>query len=159
MLMVNLPKELQPKILFYTLFQNYRPVEEQDILLNMPDLAIRSLSMEGRMTVCNMSIESGARGGLIAPDETTFRYIKGREFAPKGEDFEKAVEKWKKLKTDEDAVFDKELTYDAADIEPMITYGTNPGMGIKISGNIPAENEIEEKSAASFQKIIELYGI
>ncbi len=96
--------------------------------------AIRSLSMEGRMTVCNMSIESGARGGLIAPDETTFEYIKGREFAPEGKEFDQAVEKWRLLKSDKDAVFDKELHFDAADIEPMITYGTNPGMGAKISG-------------------------
>lgn len=119
---------------------------------------IRSLSMEGRMTVCNMSIESGARGGLIAPDETTFRYIQGREFAPEGKDFEKAVEKWKKLKTDEDAVFDKEFTFDASDIEPMITYGTNPGMGAKVSGKIPEEKEIEENSRASFRKSLAYMG-
>ncbi|MGC9344016.1 MAG: 3-isopropylmalate dehydratase large subunit, partial [Bacteroidales bacterium] len=120
--------------------------------------AIRSLSMEGRMTVCNMSIESGARGGHIAPDETTFEYIKGREFAPKGEDFERAVEKWRELKSDEDAVFDKEFTFDAADIEPMITYGTNPGMGIKINQNIPAENEIEKSTIASFKKSLGYMG-
>ena len=104
------------------------------------------MSMEGRMTVCNMSIEMGARGGMIAPDETTFDYVKGREFAPKGEDFEKKVAYWKTLKTDEDAVFDQEYFLDAADIEPMITYGTNPGMGIKITGNIPTLKD------ASFEK-------
>lgn len=114
--------------------------------------AIRSLSMEGRMTVCNMSIESGARGGMIAPDDTTYEYIKGREFAPLGADFDKAVEKWKQLASDEDAVFDAELTYDAADIEPMITYGTNPGMGVKISGQIPAETDIEKSNLVTFQK-------
>src|SRR5690606_19800414 len=89
------------------------------------------MSMEGRMTVCNMSIEMGARGGLIAPDETTYEYVKGREFAPKGAEFEKMKAKWENLKTDDDAVFDQEYSFDAADIEPMITYGTNPGMGIK----------------------------
>ncbi len=120
--------------------------------------AIRSLSMEGRMTVCNMSIESGARGGMIAPDETTYEYMKGREFAPKGEDFEKAVAKWEKLKTDEDAVFDYELTYDAADIEPMITYGTNPGMGAKVSGHIPTEEEIEKSNLVTFQNAMKYMG-
>ena len=120
--------------------------------------AFRSLSMEGRMTVCNMSIECGARGGLIAPDETTFEYIKGREFAPQGADFDKAVERWKELKTDDDAAFDKELHYDASDIEPMITYGTNPGMGTKIKGNIPSENEIEESNLVTFRKSMEYMG-
>ncbi|CAA0232027.1 3-Isopropylmalate dehydratase, large subunit [Tenacibaculum maritimum] len=104
------------------------------------------MSMEGRMTVCNMSIEMGARGGIIAPDETTFEYIKGREFAPKGEAFDKKVAYWKTLKTEEDAQFDKEYSLDAADIEPMLTYGTNPGMGIKITEKIPFEED------ASFEK-------
>ena len=117
--------------------------------------AIRSLSMEGRMTVCNMSIESGARGGLIAPDETTFNYLRGRKFAPSGKDFEEAVEQWKLLKSDEDAVFDKELHFDAADIEPMITYGTNPGMGTKISGRIPALEEIDPSTRNSFKKSLD----
>jgi 3-isopropylmalate/(R)-2-methylmalate dehydratase large subunit len=104
------------------------------------------MSMEGRMTVCNMSIEMGARGGMIAPDKTTFEYVKGREFAPKGADFDKKVAYWKTLPTDADAVFDQEYSFDASDIEPMITYGTNPGMGIKITQNIP------ENKDASFQK-------
>lgn len=104
------------------------------------------MSMEGRMTVCNMSIEMGARGGMIAPDDTTYAYIKGREFAPKGDEFEKKVAYWKTLKTDDDAVFDREYSFDAGDIEPMVTYGTNPGMGIKISEVIP---EFED---ASFEK-------
>ncbi len=99
--------------------------------------AIRSLSMEARMTICNMSIEMGARGGLIAPDEKTFEYVRGREFAPKGEDFEKAVAQWQQLYTDEDATFDTEYTFRAEDIEPMVTYGTNPGMGMGISDSIP----------------------
>ncbi|MGJ5641886.1 3-isopropylmalate dehydratase large subunit [Formosa sp. S-31] len=105
-----------------------------------------NMSMEGRMTVCNMSIEMGARGGMIAPDQTTFDYVEGREFAPKGEEFEKMVAYWKTLPTDQGAVFDKEYTFDAADIEPMVTYGTNPGMGIKISEHIPNSDD------ASFEK-------
>jgi 3-isopropylmalate/(R)-2-methylmalate dehydratase large subunit len=120
--------------------------------------AIRSLSMEGRMTVCNMSIESGARGGLIAPDETTFEYLKGRKFAPAGAEFEKAVEKWKQLKSDEDAVYDKELLFDAEDIEPMITYGTNPGMGTGITGRIPRLEEIEDSARESFKKSMNYMG-
>ncbi len=113
---------------------------------------IRGLSMEGRMTVCNMSIESGARGGLIAPDETTFEYIKGREFAPSGSAFDAAVSTWEKLQSDEDALFDKELHFDAADIEPMITYGTNPGMGVKINAHIPSVEEIEPGNRESYMK-------
>lgn len=101
--------------------------------------AIRSLSMEGRMTVCNMSIECGARGGLIAPDSTTFEYLKGRPHAPRGEAWDAAVKRWSELYSDPDAVFDAELHFDAADIEPMITYGTNPGMGTAITGSIPAD--------------------
>ncbi|WP_028871475.1 3-isopropylmalate dehydratase large subunit [Psychroserpens burtonensis] len=104
------------------------------------------MSMEGRMTVCNMSIEMGARGGMIAPDQTTFDYVEGREFAPKGEVFENKVAYWKTLPTDKDAQFDKEYYFEAEDIEPMLTYGTNPGMGIKISEFIP------EVSDASFEK-------
>ena len=108
-----------------------------------------NMSMEGRMTVCNMSIEMGARGGMIAPDETTFEYIKGRKFAPKGKEFEDKVAYWKTLPTDDGATFDKEYTFDAEDIEPMITYGTNPGMGIKISETIPnSKSESDKKSLA-----------
>lgn len=114
--------------------------------------AIRSLSMEARMTICNMSIEMGARGGMIAPDEVTFEYLKGREFAPKGEEWDKAIAYWKTLRSDDDAIFDKEVTFDAADIEPMITYGTNPGMGIAIGGNIPSGEELDSASRASFDK-------
>ncbi|HUH45637.1 MAG TPA: aconitase family protein, partial [Arenibacter sp.] len=103
----------------------------------------RNMSMEGRMTVCNLSIEMGARGGMIAPDEKTFEYIKGREFTPKGADWDKAMAYWKTLKTDEGAQFDKEVTFDASKIEPMITYGTNPGMGIGISDGIPNAESME----------------
>lgn len=117
---------------------------------------IRNLSMEARMTICNMSIEMGARGGLIAPDETTFTYIKGRKFAPIGAAFDEAVATWKKLATDEGAKYDVVLTFDAADIAPMITYGTNPGMGIKVTDRIPTPAELKEISAqASFTKSLE----
>ena len=112
----------------------------------------REMSMEGRMTVCNMSIEMGARGGMIAPDETTFEYVKGKEFAPKGEELDQKIAYWKTLPTDEGAVFDKEYNFDAEDIAPMITYGTNPGMGIKITEKIP------ELDDASFEKSLEYMG-
>jgi 3-isopropylmalate/(R)-2-methylmalate dehydratase large subunit len=101
---------------------------------------IRSLTMEGRLTLCNLSIESGARGGMIAPDETTFDYIKNREFAPIGEEWERSLAYWRTLKTDDEAVFDKEINFRAEDIEPMITYGTNPGMGMGINETIPAQS-------------------
>jgi 3-isopropylmalate/(R)-2-methylmalate dehydratase large subunit len=117
--------------------------------------AIRSLSMEARMTICNMSIEMGARGGLIAPDETTFAYVKGREFAPKGEAWDKALAYWKTLYTDADAEFDKVLTFDAADIEPMITYGTNPGMGMGVTRRIPSLEQLDEKEQPSFRKSLD----
>ena len=100
---------------------------------------IRSLSMEGRMTVCNMSIECGARGGMIAPDEKTFEYLRGRERAPQGAAYDEAVARWRELYSDADAVFDREYRFDAADIAPMITYGTNPGMGMAVDGTIPAD--------------------
>lgn len=114
--------------------------------------AIRSLSMEGRLTLCNLSIEMGARGGFIAPDEVTFAYLKDKPFAPKGAAWEKAVAQWKKLKSDADAVFDKEVSFDAADIEPMITYGTNPGMGIGISQQIPAPQTASDEKALKYMQ-------
>jgi len=120
--------------------------------------AITELSMEARMTICNMSIEMGARGGMIAPDETTFNYIKGREFAPKGTKWDEAVAYWKTLYTDADATFDKTLKYDAADIGPMITYGTNPGMGISINKNIPSLDSIEESNKVTFKKALDYMG-
>jgi 3-isopropylmalate/(R)-2-methylmalate dehydratase large subunit len=116
-----------------------------------------NMSMEGRMTVCNMSIEMGARGGMIAPDETTFAYIKGREKAPKGEEWEKMLAFWKTLKTDEEASFDAEHHFDAADIEPMITYGTNPGMGIGISEFIPRAKDLAG-GISTFEKSLNYMG-
>lgn len=115
--------------------------------------AFTDLSMEARMTVCNMSIECGARGGLIAPDQTTFDYVKGREFAPKGDDWDAKVEEWKQLYSDEDALFDKEYTFDAADIEPQITYGTNPGMGMGITETVADEQDVTYKKALEYMKV------
>jgi 3-isopropylmalate/(R)-2-methylmalate dehydratase large subunit len=115
------------------------------------------MSMEGRMTVCNLSIEMGARGGMIAPDETTFDYIKNREFTPKGDAWDKAMAYWKTLKTDADATFDKEFTFDGSSIEPMITYGTNPGMGIGISNHIPDASEVEG-GVATYEKSLGYMG-
>lgn len=111
---------------------------------------IRNLSMEGRLTLSNLSIEMGSRAGIIAPDETTFEYLKGREYAPKGEDWDRAVAYWKTLKSDDDAIFDKEVTYRAEDIAPRITYGTNPGAGIAIDGTIPTLALIPEAEQAGF---------
>lgn len=119
--------------------------------------AIRSLSMEARMSICNMSIEMGARGGMIAPDQTTFDYLKGREFAPKGKAWDEAVERWNALRSDPDAVFDKEITFDAAEIEPMITYGTNPSMGVAVGGVIP-EAPSDAAARVSFDKALDYMG-
>ena len=114
--------------------------------------AIRSLSMEARMTICNMSIESGARGGLIAPDDTTFNYVKGREYAPKGSDWDSKLAEWKELKSDEGANFDKEYHFNAEEITPMITFGTNPGMGLKMASPIPLLNEISADKRETYEK-------
>lgn len=116
-----------------------------------------NMTMEGRMTVCNLSIEMGARGGMIAPDQTTFDYIKGREFTPKGDAWDKAMQYWQTLKTDDDAVFDKEYTFDGSTIEPMITYGTNPGMGIGISNHIPNAEDVEG-GVATYEKSLNYMG-
>ena len=120
--------------------------------------AIRSMSMESRLTLCNLSIEMGARGGMVAPDEITFEYIKGREYAPKGEEWEKAVAYWKTLYSGEDAVFDKEYTFAAEDIEPRITYGTNPGMGMGITESIPGVDTVDEAGRPSYEKSLGYMG-
>jgi len=121
---------------------------------------VEKMNMEERMTICNMSIEMGARGGLIAPDEITFSYIKGRRFAPQGEHFDRMVEQWRQLKTDPGAQYDHVVKFDAADIAPMITYGTNPGMGIKVTDRIPTVNELKDISEQpSFSKSLEYMGL
>ncbi len=122
--------------------------------------AIRSLSMEARMTICNMSIEMGARGGMIAPDETTFEYIRGRQFAPSGIQWEKKLAEWTQLYSDNDAVFDSEIQINASEIEPMITYGTNPGLGIAINGLIPiAESIPDEGERKNIEKALQYMGL
>ena len=115
------------------------------------------LSMEGRMTVCNLSIEMGARGGMIAPDQKTFDYIKGREFTPQGTDWDKAMKYWETLHTDEGAIFDKELVFDGSEIDPMITFGTNPGMGMSITKAIPTAASVEG-GAATYKKSLDYMG-
>jgi 3-isopropylmalate/(R)-2-methylmalate dehydratase large subunit len=154
----------RPKLMRINVEGDLRPgVLSKDIILHIISLlsasgatgyfveyagsAIRSLSMEGRMTICNMSIEMGARGGLIAPDETTFAYMKGRQFAPAGEAWDKALAYWQTLQSDNDAAFDLEININAADIEPMVTYGTNPGMGIGVSQHIPTQSQCVERRA------------
>lgn len=120
--------------------------------------AIKALSMEGRLTLCNLSIEMGARGGMVAPDETTFEYIKGREHAPKDEEWDKSVAYWKSLKSDDDAIFDKEYMFYADDIEPQITYGTNPGMGMGITDRIPGIDSIDDAGRVSYLKALDYMG-
>ena len=117
--------------------------------------AVRDMSMEGRLTLSNLSIEMGSRAGLIAPDETTFAYLRGREYAPKGEAWDRAVEEWKQLYSDEGAVFDREVTYRAEDIAPRITYGTNPGAGIAIDESIPTLDQVPEADRSQFRSMLD----
>ncbi|WP_076464502.1 3-isopropylmalate dehydratase large subunit [Actinomyces mediterranea] len=132
----------------------------QGYVLEYRGQAIRELSMEGRMTICNMSIEAGARAGMVAPDQTTFDYIKGRPHAPEGEEWDRAVEYWKTLPSDEDAVFDAEVVFDAADIEPFVTWGTNPGQGVPLSASVPNPQEIgDETKRAAAERALEYMGL
>lgn len=132
----------------------------QGYVLEYRGEAIRALSMEARMTVCNMSIEAGARAGMIAPDETTFAYLKGRPHAPEGADWDAAVEHWRTLRTDDDAVFDTEVTLRASDLEPFVTWGTNPGQGLPISATVPVPEEIaEDNERVAAERAIEYMGL
>ncbi|MBB6335037.1 3-isopropylmalate dehydratase large subunit [Schaalia hyovaginalis] len=132
----------------------------QGYVLEYRGRAIRELSMEGRMTICNMSIEAGARAGMVAPDETTFEYIKGRPHAPEGEDWERAVEYWTSLRSDEDAVFDAEVVLEAADIEPFVTWGTNPGQGVPLSAVVPdPEGIADETQRFAAERALEYMGL
>jgi 3-isopropylmalate/(R)-2-methylmalate dehydratase large subunit len=121
----------------------------QGYVLEYRGEAVRKLSMEARMTICNMSIEAGARAGMIAPDETTFAYLQGRPHAPQGADWDAAVQYWRSLRTDDDAVFDAEVVLDAAAIEPFVTWGTNPGQGLPLSARVPDPAQIDDPSARS----------
>ena len=121
--------------------------------------AIRALSMEARMTICNMSIEMGARGGMIAPDQKTFDYVQGKLFAPAHEQWEEKLAEWKQLYSDADAIFDEEIHIDAEDIEPMITYGTNPGMGVSVAGNIPSTASMDEQEKNNFLRSLQYMGL
>lgn len=122
--------------------------------------AIRGLTMEQRMTICNMSIEGGARAGMVAPDDNTFEYLAGREFSPKGKDWDDAVARWKKLPSDEGATYDKSITLDAAEMEPMITYGTNPGMGMRITDRVPTADSFSDASQkAALEKALAYMGL
>jgi 3-isopropylmalate/(R)-2-methylmalate dehydratase large subunit len=147
----ELGKDITPKDVVLYIISKLTAAGATGYFVEFAGDVFENMSMEGRMTVCNMSIEMGARGGMIAPDETTFAYIKGREKAPKGEAWDKALAYWKTLKTEEGAFFDKEYDYPAADIEPMITYGTNPGMGIGITRRIPTAKQVGG-SKASYDK-------
>ncbi|HLX92179.1 MAG TPA: 3-isopropylmalate dehydratase large subunit [Puia sp.] len=120
---------------------------------------IRGLSMEGRMTICNMSIEMGARGGMVAPDEITFSYMKGRHFTPKNQDWDEKIAYWSTLYSEDHVLFDSEININASEIEPMITYGTNPGMGIAITGHIPSLEEISDQEKPSFEKSLQYMGL
>ena len=132
----------------------------QGYVLEYRGEAIRNLSMEGRMTICNMSIEAGARAGMIAPDDVTFDYVKGKPHAPEGEDWDAAVEFWRTLKTDDDAVFDTEIFLEAKDIEPFVTWGTNPGQGLPLSANVPVPADIaDEVDRVAAERAIEYMGL
>lgn len=143
----TLKKTIQPKDVILYIISKLGTDSGTGYFVEYAGDVFENMTMEGRMTVCNMSIEMGARGGMIAPDQTTFDYVQGKEFAPKGSDFDKKVAYWKTLPTDEGASFDAEFEFDAADIGHMITYGTNPGMGMKVTETIPSlQNDSFEKS-------------
>lgn len=143
----TLNKDVQPKDVILYIISKVGTDGGTGFFCEYAGDVFENMSMEGRMTVCNMSIEMGARGGMIAPDDVTFDYVKCRTFAPEGEDWEEKIAYWKTLKTDEGAVFDAEFTFDASEIQPMVTYGTNPGMGISVHESIPApRNESEAKA-------------
>lgn len=153
----SLQKGVTPKDVILYIISKLTAAGATGYFVEYAGTVFEQMSMEGRMTVCNMSIEMGARGGMIAPDETTFNYIKGREKAPQGKDWDDALAYWKTLKSDEGASFDKEYHYDGASIEPMITYGTNPGMGVGISQHIPTATEVGG-GKASFDKALAYMG-
>jgi 3-isopropylmalate/(R)-2-methylmalate dehydratase large subunit len=142
----QLPADVTAKDIILTIIAKIGTGGGQGYVLEYRGEAIRSLSMEGRMTICNMSIEAGARAGMIAPDQTTFDYIEGRERAPKGADWDAAVEYWKTLRTDDDAKFDAEVVIDASTLSPFVTWGTNPGQGVPLNAVVPGPNDFTDAS-------------
>jgi 3-isopropylmalate/(R)-2-methylmalate dehydratase large subunit len=154
----NLPKGVTSKDIIMYIISEISASGATGYFVEYCGSAISSLSMEGRMTICNMSIEMGARGGLIAPDETTFEYLKNLPAIPGIKDIKSLINEWKTLQSDTGAVFDKELNFDAASIKPMITYGTNPGMGMSIDGSIPMSDNNGNKASASFIKSLDYMG-
>ncbi|SNU00894.1 3-isopropylmalate dehydratase, large subunit [Ruaniaceae bacterium KH17] len=156
----NLPEGSSAKDIILAIIAKIGTGGGQGYVLEYRGAAIEKLSMEGRMTICNMSIEAGARAGMIAPDETTFEYIKGRPHAPEGADWDAAVEYWKSLKTDEDAEFDAEVILEAKDIEPFVTWGTNPGQGLPLSANVPDPVDIaDEDERIAAERALEYMGL
>lgn len=143
----ELPEDVTAKDIILAIIAKIGTGGGQGHVIEYRGEAIRKLSMDARMTICNMSIEAGARAGMIAPDEVTFEYLKGRPHAPEGELWDKAVEYWKTLKTDDDAVFDKEVTLNAADLQPFVTWGTNPGQGAPITATVPVPEQIADETA------------
>jgi 3-isopropylmalate/(R)-2-methylmalate dehydratase large subunit len=141
----QLPEGVTAKDLVLTLIAHTGTGGGQGYIVEYRGQAIEELSMEGRMTVCNMSIEWGAKAGMIAPDQTTFDYIEGKPEAPKGADWDAAVEHWKSLRTDDDATFDKEIVLDAGTMTPFVTWGTNPGQGVPLGANVPSPNDFEDE--------------
>ncbi len=156
----ELPKGVSAKDIILAIIAKIGTGGGQGHVIEYRGEAIRKLSMDERMTICNMSIEAGARAGMIAPDETTFEYLKGRPHAPEGEMWNEAVAYWKTLKTDDDAVFDKEVTLNAADLTPFVTWGTNPGQGVPITGNVPdPANIADAEQRAAAQSAIDYMGL
>ncbi len=156
----ELPKGVSAKDIILAIIAKIGTGGGQGHVIEYRGEAIRKLSMDERMTICNMSIEAGARAGMIAPDETTFEYLKGRPHAPEGEMWNEAVAYWKTLKTDDDAVFDKEVTLNAADLTPFVTWGTNPGQGVPITGNVPVPEDIADaEQRAAAQSAIDYMGL
>ena len=154
----KLAKGVTPKDVALYMMKNITTSGATGYFIEYAGSTISSMSMEGRLTICNLSIEMGARGGFIAPDDITFSYLKGKEYSPSGADWEKSVAQWRTLRSGEDAVFDKEIHFNAADIEPMVTYGTNPGMGMAITDNIPTLEAVFEEDKVSFRKALDYMG-
>ena len=156
----DLPEGVSAKDIILAVIAKIGTGGGQGYVLEYRGSAIRSLSMEGRMTICNMSIEAGARAGMVAPDETTFAYVEGREHAPKGADWDAAVDYWKTLFTDEDAVFDAEVNIDAASLSPFVTWGTNPGQGLPLSANVPSPDDAtDEVDRVAIERALEYMGL